>query len=74
MIQFLENLTPSETGQLEYQYHSRLGVRHLSHKQLEVLKMEDSGSFNPRRIKKIMRAVGEEWSVVWSETDPINSW
>jgi hypothetical protein len=62
IIAFLQNLTPSETAQLEYQYHTAVGVRHLSHEQFEVLRSDDT--FNARRIKRIMRAVGEERSVV----------
>jgi hypothetical protein len=60
IVKFLAALIPSETAQLEYQYHSATGGRHISHKQLEVLKSEDF--FNARRISK--NHASSRWQVV----------
>ena len=72
MMRSLASLPSEETAGVEYQVQLEEGTRHWSQKQLTDYRADKGDEFNPRRIKRIMKKIGNEWSTVWSAPDPRN--
>jgi len=74
MLSFLAALPSEETADVEYQVQLNEGIRHWSQKQLTDYRADKGDQFNPRRIKRIMKKIGNEWSMVWSAPESRNRW